>query len=193
MKKNFERFYEKLAIGFCFFFPLGGICAESRSVDFGIQLGVSSSNTQVPERLYKQWSPLLGLEVHSKISEGFSFGGFWEVNRLKTRSSLPGAFSGSASQSGPSHFFGVLLRFRPIPSSPWFYDIKAGANKRSIGDQAPDSDFSVGLGAAVGYRFVNFGSGNFSTRLGYRILSYSVDNVGHFSHQGYDVNVLYEF
>jgi hypothetical protein len=158
------------------------------ATEIGATLGVSSSNVQVPERIYDQASLLLGAELSQD-----GYGVFWEANRLKARSGSPPPFHTGGDASGFSHFFGFLVRLRPTVDSKLFFDLKAGANSRSVGAPPPSSDLAPGLGAALGYRLVLTNRFSLNPRIGYRILSYSVNGAAHYAHQGYDLNFLASF
>ncbi len=158
--------------------------------EFGAMVGVSSSNVQVPTRVYNQASLLFGAEATVESTPALRLGAFWEANNLTARSGQPVPFHTGGDVAGLSHFFGFLLRFQPATDCPIFVDVKLGVNQRSVGAPPPSSDFAPGIGAAAGYRF-NLGEKfSISPRIGYRILSYSVNGAAHYAHQGYDVNVL---
>ncbi len=118
---------------------------------------------------------------------------FWEANALTAKAGQPAPFHQVAESSGLSHFFGLLVRFHSAESSPLFFDLKFGLNCRSIGDPAPSSDFSTGVGGAIGYALTLNESITLAPGLGYRILSYSVNQAAHYAHQGIDLNLLASF
>jgi hypothetical protein len=186
------RFYGRFGSGRVLWTAMAvGMGASAAASELGGFVGVSSSNVQAPARIYPQGSVHFGVETQFvDLTPALSFGVFWEANRLTALSGQAPPFDTGGDVSGLAHFFGVNLRFQVGPGSPVSMDLKLGANGRSIGAPPPPSDLAPGLGAAIGYRFAISPVLALSPRVGYRLLSYSVEGAAHYVQQGYDVNLL---